>query len=57
MKIALLGLGKEGQATEKYFKSHFNDVKIDVFENFTRDEIIKKDFSTRNSVWIPIMKI
>ena len=51
MKIALLGLGKEGQATEKYFKSHFNDVKIDVFENFTRDEIIKKDFSSYDLVF------
>lgn len=51
MKIALLGLGKEGQATEKYFKSHFNDVKIDVFENFTRDEIIKKDFSSYDLIF------
>lgn len=51
MKIALLGLGKEGQATEKYFKSHFNNVKIDVFENFTRDEIIKKDFSSYNLIF------
>ena len=31
MKIALLGYGKEGQATEKYFKSHFNNVEIDIF--------------------------
>ena len=34
MKIALLGLGKEGQATEKYFKSHFQDLECDIFENF-----------------------
>ena len=34
MKIALLGYGKEGKATEKYFKSHFKDVEIDIFENF-----------------------
>lgn len=51
MKIALLGLGKEGQATEKYFKSHFDDAKIDIFENFTRDEIIKKDFSSYDLVF------
>ena len=44
MKIALLGYGKEGQATEKYFKSHFQDVEIDVFENFTYDEIKDKNF-------------
>ena len=30
MKIALLGYGKEGQATEKYFKKHFANVEIDV---------------------------
>ena len=31
MKIALLGYGKEGQATEKYFKNHFENVEIDIF--------------------------
>ena len=30
MRIALLGYGKEGQAAEKYFKSHFKDAVIDV---------------------------
>ena len=28
MKIALLGYGKEGQATEKYFKKHLKTYKI-----------------------------
>ena len=44
MKIALLGYGKEGQATEKYFKSHF-DADCKVFKDFTRDEIMQEDFS------------
>ena len=51
MKIALLGYGKEGQATEKYFKDHFKDSEIDVFENFTYEEIKQKDFSSYNYVF------
>ena len=47
MKIALLGYGKEGKSTEKYFKSHFKDAKITIFENFTHDEIKNQDFSTK----------
>ena len=46
MKIALLGYGKEGQAVEKYFKNHFKNVEIDIFENFTFEEISKKDYSS-----------
>ena len=45
MKIALLGYGKEGQAAEKYFKAKF-DAEFEIFENFTREEIEKKDFSS-----------
>ena len=45
MKIALLGYGKEGKAAEKYFKAKF-DAEFEIFENFTRDEIEKKDFSS-----------
>lgn len=44
MKIALLGYGKEGQAAEKYFKTHFN-AKCDIFENFTPEEIKQRDYS------------
>ena len=44
MKIALLGYGKEGRATEKYFKEKY-DAEIDFFENFTHAEIEKMDFS------------
>ena len=51
MKIALLGYGKEGQSTEKYFKSHFDNLECDVFDNFTYDEIKKKDFSNYDMVF------
>ena len=43
MKIALLGYGKEGQAAEKYFGK--KGATFDIFENFTYDEIVKKDYS------------
>lgn len=46
MNIALLGYGKEGKASEKYFKSHFKDASFDIFENFTLDEIATKDYSS-----------
>lgn len=45
MKIALLGYGKEGQAAEKYFKSHF-DAECDIFENLTPEEFATKDYSS-----------
>ncbi len=51
MKIALLGYGKEGQATEEYFKSHYENVKCDIFENFTPGEIKEKDFSSYDYVF------
>ena len=51
MKIALLGHGLEGQATEKYFKSHFDDLECDIFENFTYDEIKSRDLSSYDYVF------
>ncbi|MBQ3353275.1 UDP-N-acetylmuramoyl-L-alanine--D-glutamate ligase [Candidatus Saccharibacteria bacterium] len=51
MKIALLGYGKEGQATEKYFKSHFPNIVCDIFENFTTEKIRQKDFSDYDLVF------
>lgn len=51
MKIALLGYGKEGQSTEKYFKKHHQNIVCDVFENFTYEEIKQKDFSSYDYVF------
>lgn len=51
MRIALLGYGKEGQAVEKYFKAHFDDVSFDIFENFTLDEIADKDYSSYDMIF------
>lgn len=50
-KILLLGYGKEGQATEKYFKSHFSNAKIDILENFTPEEIKNQDFSDYDMIF------
>ena len=50
-KILLLGYGKEGQATEKYFKSHFSNIKIDILENFTPAEIKNRDFSDYDMIF------
>ena len=51
MKIALLGYGKEGKSTEAYFKKHFEDLKCDIFENFTYDEIKQNDYSSYDMIF------
>lgn len=51
MKIALLGYGKEGQAIEKYFKSHEQDLVCDIFENFTPEENAKRDYSSYDIIF------
>lgn len=51
MKIALLGYGKEGKATEQYFLSHFENVECDIYENFTHKEALKRDYSSYEYVF------
>lgn len=43
MKIGILGYGKEGKSTEKYFQKQGAEIKV--FDNFTIDELKKLDFS------------
>lgn len=44
MKIALLGYGKEGEASREYFSKKF-DAEFTVFDNFTDAEISAEDLS------------
>lgn len=43
MKIGILGYGKEGKSTEKYFQKQGAEIKV--FDNFTIDELKDLDFS------------
>lgn len=43
MKVAILGYGKEGQSSEKYFQNHGAEVKV--WEHITPKEVEQTDFS------------
>lgn len=43
MKIGILGYGKEGKSTEKYFQKQGAEIKV--FDNFTIDKLKNLDFS------------
>lgn len=49
MKIALLGFGKEGQATKEYFEKL--GAEFDIFENLTPAEISGKDYSSYDIIF------
>lgn len=51
LKILLLGYGKEGQSAEKYLKSHFKNVKIDILENFNINELKTRDFANYDLIF------
>lgn len=51
MKIALLGYGKEGQATKSYFESHYPDATFDIFENQTSDQLQQRDYSSYDIIF------
>ena len=49
MKILLLGYGKEGRATEAYFKAR--GAEIDILENFTPGTIHQGDYSSYDIIF------
>lgn len=51
MKIALLGYGLEGKATEKYLKTHFENCQCDIFEHFMPADLATKNFSAYDYVF------
>ena len=51
MNIALLGFGKEGQATKNYFKRHFPDATFTTFENLAPKEFATADYSTYDMIF------
>lgn len=46
MKILLLGYGKEGVAAEKYFKKHFKNAEIEIWQDFAPEELLQRDYSS-----------
>ena len=51
MKILLLGYGKEGQAIEKYLKNHEKDAEIEIWQDFDRQELDQKDYSSFDCIF------
>ncbi len=51
MKIAILGLGIEGKSVEKYFKSHFKNIEIDIFDGETPEQFRKRDYSSYDIIF------
>lgn len=51
MKILLLGYGKEGQAIEKYLKNHEKSAEIEIWQDFDRQEIEKRDYSSYDIIF------
>ena len=45
MKILLLGYGKEGQATENYFKKHNQNITVEILENFNPQDLKQRNYS------------
>ena len=51
MKILLLGYGKEGQATEKYFKEHFKDTTFEIWRDFKVEDLEQRDYSSYDIIF------
>ena len=51
MKILLLGYGKEGKDLENYFKSHEQNIIIDILENFNSEELKQRDYSSYDIIF------
>ncbi|MBR5389551.1 UDP-N-acetylmuramoyl-L-alanine--D-glutamate ligase [Candidatus Saccharibacteria bacterium] len=54
MNILILGYGVEGKAIEEYFKNSSNSpehVNIDILDNFNKEELLFKDFSSYDLIF------
>ena len=51
MKILLLGYGKEGQALENYFKSHEKSAEIEIWQDFTPEELKQRNYSSYDIIF------
>ena len=51
MTTLLLGYGKEGQAIEKYLKSHDKSAEIEIWQDFNRQELEQRDYSSYDIIF------